>query len=367
MEPLRPVSTPGRGRDLRLDFFRGLALVFIFLNHIPHNVASWLTNRNYGFSDATEIFVFLSGYSAMLAYAAVLDRRGLVVATIRVLRRVWQIYATHILLFVVYTAEIAWIAERYMNPLFADEMRIAEFLDRPHVVLIEVLLLKSRPANMDVLPLYVVLLLAFPLVLVAIRRASIATLAAALVLYVAADVFRLNLSAFPSGEWFFNPFAWQLLFVLGAWCASWHGRPGPWRRIEPDLPVARATGMILFAAWITATWTFPHLAWTVPDWLARVIYPINKTNLDVLRLLHFLAIAYLVVILVRPEARFLRWRITAPFIRCGQESLAVFCASIFLSFTAHFLLVEIDGSPLAQIGASLAGIAILFALAYALA
>src|SRR6218665_3622849 len=100
-------------RDLRLDFFRGLALLFIFLNHIPNNAVSWLSNRNYGFSDATETFVFISGYSVLLAYGAAMRNQGFVIGTARIWRRVWQIYTAHVFLFIIFIAQIAWLAARY--------------------------------------------------------------------------------------------------------------------------------------------------------------------------------------------------------------------------------------------------------------
>ena len=121
----KSASARSRGaRDLRLDFFRGLALIFIFFNHVPGNAMSWLTNRYWGFSDATEIFVFVSGYTAAIAYGGVALRRGPIVAAVRVLHRVWQLYAAHIFLFVIYTAEIAYVAHRFENPAFVEEMSV---------------------------------------------------------------------------------------------------------------------------------------------------------------------------------------------------------------------------------------------------
>src|SRR5262245_19770054 len=98
------------GRDIRLDLFRGLALGFIFVDHVPTNLVSWLTVRNYGFSDATEIFVFISGYTAVIAYARMMQREGWLRAAARVYRRVWQLYVAHILLFVAFTAQIVWVS-----------------------------------------------------------------------------------------------------------------------------------------------------------------------------------------------------------------------------------------------------------------
>ena len=115
--PPAVISVPGGGeRELRLDLFRGLALWLIFLDHIPSNVVSWITIRNYGFSDATEIFVFISGYTAAFVYGREMKNRGAVVASARVLKRAWQIYVAHIFLFVIYMAEIAYVSSSFENP-----------------------------------------------------------------------------------------------------------------------------------------------------------------------------------------------------------------------------------------------------------
>ncbi len=213
-----PVVTT-TGRDLRLDLFRGLALWLIFLDHIPSNVVSWITIRNYGFSDATEIFIFISGYTAAFVYGRAMNERGFVVAGARILKRAWQIYVAHIFLFAIYLAEISYVATSFENPLYAEEMNILDFLKQPDQTIVQALLLKFKPANMDVLPLYIVLLILFPPILWLLQRAPTVALGASAALYVLAWWLNINLSAYPEGVWYFNPFAWQLLFVFGAWCA----------------------------------------------------------------------------------------------------------------------------------------------------
>src|SRR5438477_2717911 len=156
----KPVAAPGE-RDLRLDLFRGIALWLIFLDHIPSNIVNWVTIRNYGFSGAAEIFVVISGYTAAFVYGRAMRERGTVVASARILKRAWQVYVAHVFLFVVYMAEIAYVSRSFENTLYAEEMNIFDFLRQPDVTLIEALLLKFKPVNMDVLPLYIVLLLGF--------------------------------------------------------------------------------------------------------------------------------------------------------------------------------------------------------------
>ncbi len=352
-----------RNRDLRLDFFRGLALWFIFLNHMHYNVLTWATNRNYGFSDATEIFVFISGYSAAIAYGGAMGRQGFVLASARILRRVWQIYVAHLMLFLAFTAEIAFLALRFDNQMFVEEMNVLTFLDEPHVTLIQALLLKFRPVNMDVLPLYIVLLAAFPLVLWAAMRRPLLVMAASLALYLGARRFGWNLPNYPGDAgWFFNPFTWQILFVMGAVATrtpgilAWLARQERW--LVPVIGIYLA-----FAFWIALSWNVPGLEGTVPTWLARVLYPIDKTSLDPLRALHFLALAYLTARWVGPQARFLSSRLARPLVICGQHSLAVFCVGTFLSFSGEFVLLELDGSLVTQVAVGATGILLMCLLA----
>lgn len=349
-------------RDLRLDLFRGLALWLIFLDHIPTNIVSWATIRNYGFSDATEIFIFISGYTAAFVYGKAMRERGFTIAGARILRRAWQIYIAHIFLFVIYIAEIAYVASTFENPLFAEEMNALDFLKQPDVTIVQALLLKFKPANMDVLPLYIVLLVLFPPILwMLLRNASVA-LAISLALYAATWEYGWNLPSYPTGHWWFNPFAWQLLFVFGAWCAL-----GGAERLADVLrsPITLwiAITYILFSLGVVMTWHFPRLGFLVPRWLGDWMYPIDKVNLDVLRFAHFLALATVTVHFVRVDWPGLKTVWLRPAILCGQHSLEIFCLGVFLAFAAHFIMIEIYGGILMQIVLSVAGILIMVATA----
>ena len=297
-------------RDLRLDLFRGLALWFIYLDHIPSNIVAWITIRNYGFSDATEIFIFVSGFTAAFVYGKAMTDYGFVVSSARILKRAWQIYVAHIFLFVIYMGQIAYVARGFQNPLYAEEMNILEFLQQPDVTLVQALLLKFKPVNMDVLPLYIVLMACF-------RRCCGCCCAtprwrwrSRSLLYALTWEFGWNLPAYPSGTWYFNPFAWQLLFVFGAWCALDGAERLNWL-LRSRITLAIAIGYLVFAFLITLTWHFPRLAPLVPQWLAEHIYPIDKTNLDVLRFAHFLALAAVTVYFVPRDWPPLRSRLAA--------------------------------------------------------
>ena len=249
-------------RDLRLDLFRGLALWLIFLDHIPTNIVSWVTIRNYGFSDATEIFIFISGYTAAFVYGRSMRERGFVVSSARILKRAWQIYVAHIFLFAIYMAEIAYLSASFENPLFAEEMNVLDFLKNPDVTIIQALLLKFKPANMDVLPLYIVLLLLFPPILWLLMRNAVVALAASLLLYSLTWHLGWNIPSYPTGHWWFNPFAWQLLFVFGAWCAL-GGAQRLSRVLASPVTLWVAIGYLVFALAVVMTWHFPRAA--LPD------------------------------------------------------------------------------------------------------
>ena len=347
-------------RDLRLDVFRGIALWLIFLDHIPTNIVSWITIRNYGFSDATEIFIFISGYTAAFVYGKAMNERGFLVSGARILRRAWQIYVAHIFLFAIYMAEIAYVASSFENPLYAEEMGVLDFLKQPDVTIVQALLLKFKPVNMDVLPLYIVLLLLFPPILWLLLRKPTLALSASVALYAASWEFGWNLQAYPSGTWFFNPFAWQLLFVFGAWCAL-GGAARLSGVLRSRITLAVAIGYLVFAFSIAMTWHIPALGQFVPDRLSALLYPIDKTNLDVLRFAHFLALGVVIVWFIPLNWAGLQWRIFRPAIWCGQHSLEVFCLGVFLAFAAHFIMGEISGGVAMQVVVSLAGVGLMIA------
>jgi len=351
-------ATVPAGRDLRLDLFRGIALWLIFLDHIPENVVNWVTIRNYGFSDATEIFIFISGYTAAFVYGRAMHQHGFIVASARVLKRAWQIYVAHVFLFAIYLAEIAYVAHSFDNPLFTEEMGVLDFLKNPDVTIFQALILKFKPVNMDVLPLYIVLLLWFPPMLWLLLRSPSFALIGSAVIYALTWWFDWSIPAYPSGNWVFNPFAWQLLFVFGAWCAL-GGAQRLSRWVNSRIVIGIAAAYLLFAFCIAMTWYFPRLAVFVPHFVSEAIYPIDKTNLDVLRIVHFLSLAVITVWFVPRDRPVLKSKVFWPAIVCGQHSLETFCLGVFLAFAGHFVFTEVSNRLLTHIIVSVVGIAIM--------
>ena len=302
--------------DLRIMLLLGIANWFLFLDHIPHNAVSSLTLRNFGFSGATDLFVFVGGYAAATMYGKIIVERGFVVGTTRIFRRLWQLYAAYVVLFVIYVDLIGYVATQTAAPEIIAEFNVTGFIDHPIRTLIHGLLLRAKPLNLDVLQLFIALMACLPVILFGMLRWPRATVTGSVVLYLAAGVFDWNLSSFPEGRWYFNPFSWQLLFVLGAWFALGGAEQARLIRSMQKLPALRILALLylLFALVITSTARLPELAQIIPDSVLTTFLPGERQTLAPFRVLHLLSMAFLFTLLVPECWRGFRWQF------CSQPS-----------------------------------------------
>src|SRR5579864_4067781 len=342
-------------RDLRLDFFRGVSLILIFIDHVPENILSYFTLQAATFFDAAEVFIFISGFTAALVYGRRLASKGALYAVAQVLRRAWQLYVAHIFLFVLFIAEVSYTSATFKNPMYNEEMRVADFLDEPHIAVVKALLLEFQPTLLDILPLYILMLVIFPVILLGMRRHWLWVLVPSAGLYLAVQIFDIAVPAYPEGHvLYFNPLAWQFLFVAGAVL----GNQSPDQSL-PGLPkMAYPVAAVIFVAALAVkmSWTI-HGVWEgFPGLFLRELWPVNKNNLSPLRLIPFLAMVLLVAAMVPREAGFLQSRAMRPLVRCGQQSLEIFCLSILLSALGHFILAEYDSAIVMQLAVNAAGI-----------
>lgn len=357
-------TLPEKGRDLRLDLFRGVANWAIFLDHIPDNVVNWITTRNYGFSDAADLFVFISGYTASFVYARMMLDRGFIVGATRLTKRVWQLYVAHIILFVIYIASISYLALRFGDSELVNEFNVVGLVDNATETLRQGLFLKFKPVNLDVLPLYIVLMGLFPPVLWIMLRQPNWTMVASIALWLVARQTGWNLSAYPAGTWYFNPYCWQVLFVFGSWCALGGARKSM-TVINHPVTLWFCIGYLILGLVMTMAGKFPDSFGALfPHWLYSTFNPNDKTNLAPYRFIHFVVIVIMVIRFVPKDWPGLEWKVFDPLIVCGQQSLAVFCVGVFLSFVGHFELSMSSGSLFAQIFVSVTGIAIMTIVAY---
>ncbi|WP_454620817.1 OpgC domain-containing protein [Bradyrhizobium cenepequi] len=357
-ERKRAQGAPGLDRDLRLDACRGIALWFTFLNHIPDNICSWLTLRHYGFSDTSEIFMFVSGVTCAVAYDGVRRNDGWLAVIGHTLRRGWEIYAAFLIL------TIACVAMVHLagKDQFGDVTNTRVVLDQPGEAIVRALILQYRPVNTDVLPTFVLFHLLFAPLLWLLLKAPNLTLAMSFVVYLLVQIFGWNLREWPRNDWYFNPFAWQLLVVLGAWWAT-GGKTLLWRLATTRAATTVAAMYLLFSLIVTLGWDFKSLESLIPQPLAQLIYPVNKPDLDPLRLLHFLALALLVAKFVRPDWQVLTSSGLRPAIRCGENSLDVYCVGVVLALVAHIVLETVSRVIAMQVLLSIGGIAFMIVFA----
>ncbi|MGA7328171.1 MAG: OpgC domain-containing protein [Rhodomicrobium sp.] len=350
---MTPVSSSKR--DPRVDVLRGLALLMIFVDHVPNNVLSLVTLGKFGFSDAAEVFVLLAGFSSMLGYGKVFERDGPQTGLKRIWLRLARLYLFQVGL-LIFTLIVGFTWTRHFN---LQPIIFGPIFNQPVSGIARALTLGAVPAYLDILPLYICLFAAFPLVYFGLKASPAATLAVSGSIWLAANLYSdLNLPNWMSGAgWFFDPFAWQFLFTIGAALAIVSARfSGNLPRIRWVVWVCAL--YLIFSLFEGATW----LDWNLPDLRPIRIDPPDKTHLHVLRLLEMLALIYLAL---SSEAfrRFVRHSVFKPFEACGRHSLEVFAAGCVFALFGRLLFRTYGEGVGIQVAVNVAGLAAMFLLA----
>jgi hypothetical protein len=366
-----PLSEPiKKQRDIRLDFFRGLGMFIILIAHITNNPWTLYIPARFGFSDATEMFIFCSGMASAIAFGAVFARAGFFMGLYRVVFRIWEIYWVHIGTFML-TLAAMFVINR--TGLFSrDEvnaLNLVPFLKASGNQVIGLFTLTYVPNYFDILPMYIVILALLPVMMLLARFHVYLALVASVSLWLAATLTNFNLPAefwFSNNstrQWFFNPFAWQLVFFTGfAFMSGW--LPAPPR--SRSLAIAAAVFLIISLpyAWHVTIGEFEAIKTWRKDW--RIL--IDKTDFGLLRYLHFLALAYLAWLAAGTAGANLT---LTPFmqglsrilIRVGQQSLAVFASSIVLARVLGALLNEFGSGFWASLFVNVLGFFCIYAVA----
>jgi hypothetical protein len=360
-----------RVRDVRLDFFRGLGMFIILIAHITDNPWTLYIPARFGFSDATEMFVFCSGMASAIAFGSVFSKAGFWLGLFRVLHRIWQVYWVHIGAFLI--TVMAMLLLNKTGIIGRDEvsaLNLHPFL-RPHGNnIIGLFTLTYVPNYFDILPMYLVILALIPVMIAIARLHVAAALAFSVALWALATFTTLNLPAeywFANNstrQWFFNPFAWQLVFFTGfAFMAGWLPRPP----VHKALVALALTIVVLTVpfAWHVAIAEFEFVKVWRSSW--RIL--IDKTDFGLLRYVHFLALAYLAWVAVGPNGErltsspFMR-AVASLFTRVGRQSLAVFATSIVLARVLGAVLFAMGSSAGAALLVNVIGFITIYLVAW---
>ncbi|MCB1885273.1 MAG: OpgC domain-containing protein [Geminicoccaceae bacterium] len=359
------MKTTAGGRDPRLDAWRGAAMLIIYVAHIQWNPWSDYIPARFGPSDAAEMFVFCSGYAAAIAFGGTFARAGFWMGTGRILLRCWQIYWAHLGLFFATVAVTAAMTALFGGGGrdFYGGLNLGPFLDDTARLTLGLFTLTYVPNYFDILPMYMVILLLVPVVVALQRLAPWAAAAFCLLLYAAAWA-GLDLPAEPWSDrpWYFNPFAWQILFFTGFALGRGWLRPPP---ASPPLLLLAAAFVLLMVP--LSRWQIYEahpLLKAVHDWVWVTDF---KTDEHPLRYLHALALTCLAVRLIRGREGWLLGPWLRPVVTVGQQALAAFLASMTLAWIASILLDLAGRTPLTLAVANLGGLLTVVAVAYVVA
>ena len=359
-------------------------MFIIFSAHMPGNLfTSWIPAR-WGFSDATEIFVFCSGMASAIAFGRSYDRAGWAMGTARVGYRVWQVYWAHIGMFVAIAAMLAAVDLSGALPdrTYVNSLNLGRFFADPGPLLVGLVTLSYVPNYFDILPMYLAILAMMPAMMALSRASPRLPVAASLLVWALAQgrildalglgAWHLSLPAEPWSDrpWFFNPFAWQLVFFTGfALVRGWLPAPPASR----GLLIAAAAVLLLCVPLSNIGVRELGVEWA-RDWRAANAWAITKTDFGVLRHVHFLALAYLCWALAGEGGRrltagagVLGSALVAVVTKVGQQSLAVFVSSMLLARLFGLALDVAGRGGATTTAANLGGWALLIATAYAVA
>lgn len=347
-------------RDARIDVVRGLALLVIFINHMPGNVVAGFMPHNFGFSDAADAFVLLAGISATLAYGSLIEAKGFAVGARRLFGRIRSIYLAHIAVFMIVCGVVAAAVTRTQNPLYIEAINIQPIFSDTLTAAFDALTLRYQPNYLDILPLYIVLLASFPVIYWAVRLSPLATLAASVALWQGAVAAGINLTNTGASGWFFNPFAWQLLFTIGVVigrCAQ-RGIGAP----RLHLLDFAAAAFLLFSVIVKTSSGNPFGIGALNDWIDTVQMGTDKTNLAFVRVAHIVALAWLIIRFVPAGVALLALPGGRLLAGVGRHSLEVFCTGVVLSIIGQIVLAETSFALGPQLLVCLTGVIMLVGL-----
>ena len=345
-------------RDTRIDVLRALALLTIFVDHVPGTVFENWTYKNFGFSDAAEAFVLISGISVALAYGTKFKPGGRLLATLKMWRRAGVLYISHIVVTMVVIALFCAAAVFAHRPEMLTMINIEPLMKNTPQVLLGIVALGHQLGYNNILPVYAALLLAAPAFVLFVSYRPVPALIVSGLLWLVAGIWQIAPPNYPEpGLWFLNPLSWQFLFNIGL-AAMLHVKRGGRIPVNPWLLGAAGIYVVCAAIWVHSP------LWGQITWfnLPVVIGGFDKTFLSLPRLLHILSVSYLIVALPAVSNIF-RVRPDNPLAILGKRSLPVFIAGTLLAMAAQVLKLINPGGPAYDTLLISAGIAMQLALA----
>ena len=352
---MSPTVLPNPKRDQRLDFLRGIALVTIFVNHVPGTVFENFTSRNFGFSDAAEAFVLMSGIAAAFAYTKS-AKSSVGEAFLKSSARAFKLYWVHLLITALALVSVVWISAAVGNDDMLGRNNMDAVFRDPWAAALGIVTFGHQFGYFNILPLYCVLMLAAPLMIAAALRAPRIFLAASAMVWLAAGSTRTNFPNFPTdGGWFLDPLSWQLVFAIGIVIGVAKKEGRKFCAYHP-LAFAAAAGYLAIACAVVQFSLWNHIQ--MPS-MPEVLFGFNKMYLTLPRLLHVLALAY-VVVHMSTVARGANADWSRPLRFLGSNSLAVFATGSVICIALQTLKNAYPSNGMEDLVILSAGLAVQF-------
>jgi hypothetical protein len=363
--PIRNSPVEGKkSRHLGLDFFRGLAMLIIFIAHVPNNSWDrWIPAR-FGFSSAAELFVFCSGLASAFAFGSVFVRRGFLIGLLRIGYRIWQVYWAHIGLFLVITTLSAAGTWYVGTRNYIADLNLDLFEQRPLIAIVKMMTLTYVPDLLNILPMYLVLLSLVPVMMALSELSRWLVFALSIALWTTVQITHFDLPGGVTEDWvwFFNPFAWQLLFFTGfSFGMGFLPIPPIGHRLLFPL------GALLLVACIPVTfWGFIEHVPALQSAHDFLVPDAGKSTMELhpLRYFHFLLFSYVTLSCFKRWPILMRGPYFIPIVTVGQQSLATFMASLALAWTVGMALDVFGRQPVSVALANIVGLSAIFATAY---
>ncbi len=339
-----------------VDFWRGFALVTIFINHIPGIYYSRFTPVNFSVSDSADLFVFLAGWALRYVVGSGDRQTPTRHLVLRLSGRAVTLYAAQTLITMLAIAMLATTALLLDNPLILDWHNAAAVFQDPVPTHIGLAVLSHHLGYFDILPLYVALMLAAPLLAVIDRFAPNLLLPLSLGVYLVTLSIPLAIPTWPvEGQWFFNPLAWQLVFVLGFVLAKDGAGVGALvrRHIIPIRVVAAVIVAVLAVVMWKNWWPDPT---RVPQ--PTLLFVPNKSYVTPIRLIQFLAVVAFFSLFF-PYIQRVSKGLAASLSMLGRNSLEVFCVASLLSLAAQIARLAYRGHIGGDTAVVIIGVAIM--------
>ena len=357
-------ATAAGPRDPRLDFFRGAAMFIIFIAHCRGNILYWFIPARYGISDAANMFVFISGMTSSIAFGGTFTRQGWLIGTARIAYRCLQLYAAQIGMFFAVAVVVVVGSHVYRDTDYVAVAQFQRFFSDPGDALVGLFTLTYVPHYIDILPLYIVCLAMVPIAMALARVSPWLVIAASIVLYAATWEFQLNFPATADDqpEWYFDPFAWQLIFFTG-----FAFRRG-WFRVSLDSQILLWGSIAILLVGLAISLPFALDDIKPLYRLQRWVYDhSDKTYMDLLQYVHFLASAHVALVILKGREWVLLTPWLKPFVKCGQQALSIFTSGMVLSYIGGMIFDHQGTGIVTQLWVNAIAFGLLFAVGYGVA